>query len=43
MPFGLKLEIQVVDQFLINKVKGKLKYWSSTNLSLAALQVALSL
>lgn len=25
-PFGLYLELQNVDQFLVNKVKGKLKY-----------------
>jgi hypothetical protein len=34
-PFGLKMELQDVDQFLMNRVKSNLKYWSSTNLSLA--------
>jgi hypothetical protein len=33
-PFGLKLKLQEVDQCLIYMVKGKLKYWISTNLSL---------
>jgi hypothetical protein len=28
------MELQDVDQFLVNRVKGKLKYWTSTNLSL---------
>lgn len=35
-PFGLHLELHNVDQFLINRVKVKLKYWSSTHLSLAS-------
>jgi hypothetical protein len=34
-PFGLKMELQDVDQFLVNRVKGKLKYWTFMNLSLA--------
>jgi hypothetical protein len=25
-PFGLQLELQDVDQFMVNRVKGKLKY-----------------
>ena len=33
--FGLHLELQNVDQFLLTMVKAKLKYWSSTHLSLA--------
>jgi hypothetical protein len=32
-PFGLKPKLHVVEQFLVNRVKGKLKDWSSTNLS----------
>ena len=34
--FGLHLEMQNADQFLVNRVKGKLKYWNSTHLSLAS-------
>ena len=34
-PFGLKLKVHDVDQFLINMAKGKLKPSSFTNLSLA--------
>lgn len=33
-PFGLHLEFQNVDQYVINMVKAKLRYWSSTQLSL---------
>ena len=33
-PFGQHLELQNVDHFLINRVKAKLRYWSSTQLSL---------
>jgi hypothetical protein len=32
--FGLHLELQNVDQFLINMVKVKLRYWSSIHLLL---------
>lgn len=35
-PFGLHLELQNVDQYVINRVKAKLRYWSSTQLSLAS-------
>ena len=34
-PFGLQLELQDIGHILVNKVKSKLKYGSSTNLSLA--------
>ena len=33
--FDLKLGLQDVDQFLVVMIKAKLKYWSSTHLSLA--------
>lgn len=35
MPFGLDLELRHVDQIWRNRVKSKLKYWSSTTLLLA--------
>ena len=35
VPLILQLEVQDVDQFLVDIVKGKLKYWSFVNLSLA--------
>ena len=35
-PFGLSLSTTNSDQFLIDKVKSKLTYWSTTKLSLAA-------
>ena len=30
--FGLNLELHDVDQFLVDMIKAKLKYWSSTHL-----------
>lgn len=33
-PFGLHLELQNVDKFLVNRVKDELKYWSSIHLLL---------
>lgn len=33
-PFGLHLELQNVYQIFIDRIKAKLKYWSSTHLSL---------
>ena len=35
-PFGLSLSTIDVDQFLIDKIRNKLNYWTSTKLSLAA-------
>ena len=34
-PFGLKLVLQDIDHFSLNRVKSKLEYRSSTKLSLA--------
>lgn len=34
-PFGLELDTKNVDDFLVEKITKKLKYWSTTRLSLA--------
>ena len=34
-PFGLKLGLYDVDQFLVDRIKAKLKYWSFTHMLLA--------
>lgn len=31
-PFGFQLEFNYMDQSLLNGIKSKLEYWSSTNL-----------
>jgi hypothetical protein len=34
IPFGLRLEVNDINAFLLNKVKKKLSFWCSTHLSL---------